>query len=184
MPLPETLRHGDLVLARVDPVDSDAILEAVLASLPELHRWQPWATLDYGPTHAKQWACTSWLGWEAGTQHDLVLRRDGDPRVLGTVGLNAIRGRQANLGYWTRSDAAGQGLATTAARLLARFAFEHVGLRRVHLHHAVGNEGSRRVAEKVGFVREGTHRQVTLLHGTPIDATFYSLLGPDEVTAP
>ncbi len=100
--------------------------------------------------------------------------------LVGT--FDGIRDGQADLGYWIRTDATGQGLGTTAARLCARFAFEHSGLRRVHRHHHVDTHGSRRVAEKTGFVREGLHRQVAMLHDTPFDAVFYSLLGPDEVT--
>lgn len=179
---PEQLTEGDVVLTRIDPTDADAVLEAVRASIVELHRWQPWAAEDYGRDEAMEHACRSWLGWREGTQFGFLVRRAGDPRVLGTVGLNGIQDGQANLGYWIRTDATGQGLGTTAARLCARFAFEHVGLRRVHLHHHVDNHGSRRVAEKTGFVREGLHRQVAMLHGAPIDAVFYSLLGPDEVT--
>ena len=179
--LPQTLVAGDLRLARVDPVEVDAILEGVRASIEALHRWQPWASLDYDRTAAMAWACRAWLGWEAGSQYTFVVRRAGDPRVLGTVGVNAIHEGQANLGYWTRTDAVGQGVATLAARRCARFAFDDAGLRRLHLHHHVDNIGSQRVAEKTGFVREGLHRQVAMLHGQPIDAVFYSLLGLHEV---
>jgi len=182
--LPSTLSAGGVVLTRVDPVQVEAILEAVQASIVDLHRWQPWAHMAYDRTDAMWWASKAWLGWQDGTQYTFVVQREGDPRMLGTVGVNMIRDGQANLGYWTRSDAVGQGLATTAAQLCARFAFEHAGLRRLHLHHHVDNHGSRRVAEKTGFVREGTHREVAMLHGEPIDAVFYSLIGPDEVVAP
>jgi RimJ/RimL family protein N-acetyltransferase len=182
--LPTTLTDGDLVLRRVDPMDADILLEAVRASITDLHRWQPWAGLDYDRTTSMTWCCRSWLGWAEGTAHDFILTQRGDERVLGTVGVNQIHDGQGNLGYWTRSDVTGRGLATGAARLAARFGFEHAGLRRIHLHHAVGNHGSRRVAEKVGFVREGTHRQVAPLHGGYVDAVFYSLLGPHEVSTP
>jgi len=182
--LPTTLTHASVELQAVDPCETPEVLRAVRASITELHRWQPWACLDYGRDDAMAWACHSWLGWQAGTTYNFVVRRRGDPGVLGTVGINQIAGKQANLGYWTRTDAAGQGLATQAARLCATFGFEHVGLRRIHLHHHVDNHGSRRVAEKVGFVREGLHRQVAMLRGEAIDAVFYSLVSPDEITAP
>ncbi len=181
---PSTLTDGDLVLSRVDPRQAEAILASVRASITELNRWQPWASLDYDLDTSMTWACQTWLAWQAGTAYDFVVRRRDDPVVLGTVGINQIAGKQANLGYWTRTDAEGQGLATRAARLCATFGFEHAGLRRIHLHHHVDNHGSRRVAEKVGFVREGLHRQVAMLRGEAIDAVFYSLVSPDEITAP
>jgi len=179
--LPTRLQHGDISLHKVDPADVDAIAEGVRSSIEALHRWQPWAIPDYDRHDAMTWACHSWLGWDAGKAYQFVVRRGDDPAILGTVGLNLIQGGQANLGYWTRTSATGQGLATTAAKLTARFGFEHAGLRRLHLHHHVDNHGSRRVAEKVGFVREGLHRQVAMLHDAPIDAVFYSLVSADEV---
>ncbi len=182
--LPSTLSAGGVVLRRVDPVQAEAILEAVQASNVDLHRWLPWAHMNDDRADAMWWASKAWLGCQDGTQYTFAVQREGDPRVLGAVGLHIIRDGQANLGYWTRSDAAGQGLATTAAQLCARFAFEHAGLRRLHLHHHVDNHGSRRVAEKTGPVREGTYREVAMLHGEPIDAVFYSLVGPDEVVTP
>jgi RimJ/RimL family protein N-acetyltransferase len=181
--LPTRLTDGDLVLTRVCPTACDAVLEAVRASIDGLHRWQPWCPRDYDRDDAMAWACRSWLGWLDGTDHGFLIRHTDDGRVWGSVGLNQIAGGQANLGYWVRTDVTGRGVCTRAARLVARFGFDHVGLRRIHLHHHVDNHGSRRVAEKVGFVREGLHRQVAMLHGEPVDAVFYSLLGSHEVTA-
>lgn len=96
--------------------------------------------------------------------------------VVGVGQFNSVRS-DGNVGFWTRTDATGRGVATAAARAVARFAFEHVGLRRLHLWHAVGHEGSRRVAEKVGFGL----RAYTVLHGAPVDAVMYSLISPDEI---
>ena len=179
--IPRERRVGELVLRRVHPTRADAVLEAVRASIDALHRWQPWAPRDYGRDHATTWAARSWLGWEDGTIYGFTIHPADSDLVLGSVGLNGITDGQANLGYWVRTDHTGRGIATAVAREVARFAFEEVGLRRVHLHHHVGNHGSRRVAEKVGFVREGVHRQVAVLHGEAIDAVFYSLLGAHEV---
>jgi RimJ/RimL family protein N-acetyltransferase len=61
----------------------------------------------------------------------------------------------ANVGYWVRTSRTGQGIATAAVRLVARFGFEDLGLRRLELLIAVHNVASRRVAEKVGATLEG-----------------------------
>ena len=49
----------------------------------------------------------------------------------------------------------GQGIATAAVRLIARFGFEDLGLQRLELLVAADNLASRRVAEKVGARFEG-----------------------------
>jgi RimJ/RimL family protein N-acetyltransferase len=64
-------------------------------------------------------------------------------------------------------------------RLVTRWAFEELGAGRVQLITAPDNVGSRRVAEKVGFRREGLLRSLVLIKGTRRDAVMYSLL-PDD----
>jgi ribosomal-protein-serine acetyltransferase len=87
--------------------------------------------------------------------------------------------RYANLFYWVRSSRLRQGVASAAVRLLARYAFETVGLQRVEIVVAVGNAASARVAEKVGAVREGILRNRIFLHGSSYDAFSYSLIPGD-----
>ena len=84
-----------------------------------------------------------------------------------------------NLGYWVRSTAAGRGVATQAARLMARFAFEQVGLHRVEILAAIPNIASQRVAEKAGAVREGVLRNRLLIRGVSYDAILFSLIPED-----
>jgi len=84
-----------------------------------------------------------------------------------------------NLGYWVRTTAAGRGIATQAARLMARFAFEQVGLHRVEIVAAIPNIASQRVAEKTGAVREGVLRNRLLIRGVSQDAMLFSLIPSD-----
>jgi ribosomal-protein-serine acetyltransferase len=75
---------------------------------------------------------------------------------VGLVGLDRISASgTANVGYWVRTGHTGQGIATAAVRLVARFGFEDLGLLRLELLIAVDNPASRRVAEKVGATFEG-----------------------------
>jgi RimJ/RimL family protein N-acetyltransferase len=65
---------------------------------------------------------------------------------------------------------------TEAARLVCRFGFEMLGLRRIEWWARVGNEPSRRVAEKLGFTMEGTCRARLLHRGERVDAWVGGLL--------
>ncbi|HMG86098.1 MAG TPA: GNAT family protein, partial [Terracidiphilus sp.] len=73
--------------------------------------------------------------------------------------------RQCDTGYWVRKNAHGRGLATEATNALLRYAFEVLGMRRVGLTHASGNEASRRIALNLGFIQEGVQRSASLLPG-------------------
>jgi RimJ/RimL family protein N-acetyltransferase len=74
--------------------------------------------------------------------------------VIGDCGLELMDlagERVAELGYDLRSDYWSQGFATEAARAVRDHAFGSLGLPRLVSLIRVGNEASRRVAEKVGM---------------------------------
>lgn len=65
------------------------------------------------------------------------------------------------------------------ADLMARFAFEQIGLHRVEILAAIPNVASQRVAEKTGAVREGVLRNRLLIGGVSQDAVLFSLIPRD-----
>lgn len=162
-------------MRRVDLLDVDRITEAVQASLTEVGAWMAWAHPGYDRRGCATWLCAVWTAWDKGTAWEFVIE-DGDD-LLGLVGLNGVDGeRCANLGYWVRTDRTGRGVCTAAAGAVVRFAFEDAGLRRLRLFHAAGNAASARVAEKLGFRREGLERGRMMLHDVAHDAVTYGLL--------
>lgn len=70
----------------------------------------------------------------------------------------------------------GRGLGTEATRLIVGYAFEQIGLHRIQLDVYSHNHRARRVYEKVGFVEEGTRRQVQLRDGVWLDEVVMSIL--------
>jgi RimJ/RimL family protein N-acetyltransferase len=71
---------------------------------------------------------------------------------LGETGLYEIdwHAGVAEVGYWLRESARGQGYATEAAQTLLRYAAS-LGLRTFEAHIALDNVASRRIAERLGF---------------------------------
>ena len=61
----------------------------------------------------------------------------------------------------------------------ARFAFEHLGLIRVEIVIAVGNQASLRVAEKLGAHDEGILLNRIVVGKSIYDAHMYSLIPSD-----
>ena len=70
------------------------------------------------------------------------------------------RDDECELGYWLARPFWGQGLVPEAARALLRRCFVDLGMRRVWCGYYDGNEKSRRVQEKVGFVYQWTTENV------------------------
>jgi len=159
--------------------DAEALVESVCSSLPELSRWLPWPHPRYGRSDALRFIRDSQTAWEEGRAHDFALRSHTDGVThLGNISVwpTSRREQAGEVGYWVRSDHTGQGIATEAAARVLQVAFEEIGLHRVVLRVAVGNRASERVAEKLGFVREGLLRKEVLVAGTWLDHSLWSLL--------
>jgi RimJ/RimL family protein N-acetyltransferase len=74
----------------------------------------------------------------------------------------------------------GHGAATRAVRLLARWAFDDLGIARLELTCGPDNTASQRVAERCGFTREGVLRSHMPFKGGRRDTVMFSLL-PGEL---
>jgi RimJ/RimL family protein N-acetyltransferase len=81
--------------------------------------------------------------------------------------------------YWTRTSFTCKGVATSAACLVARIAFEDLNLIRLSIPMQVDNLASRRVAEKLGAVFEGVLRSQHLTPSGPVDRAMYGLLSDE-----
>ena len=62
------------------------------------------------------------------------------------------------IGYFLKRSAWGKGYATEASKTVIRFAFEESPLTEVVANFEAGNDASKKVLEKVGFVYRGTMR--------------------------
>jgi len=101
--------------------------------------------------------------------------------VVGSIGMRVEESKTGHIGYWCASDARGHGIATRALRQLCRYAQGELELERLELIADPANLPSQRVAEKVGFRREGVLR-AHLRHpdGHRRDSVMFSLL-PGEL---
>ena len=170
------LSDGRLRLRLPVANDEQAVFEA--CQDPEIQRWVP-IPAPYRREHAHEWIAESENGWSEGRHGALAIADASDDRFLGAIGLGPIGERRASIGYWVVPAKRGRGIATDAVRLLGRWALLQLSVRRLELYHFVGNEVSGRVAEKVGFQREGVLRAYVVLRGEPRDCVMYSLLASD-----
>lgn len=177
--LPERVPTRRFMLRRFNRRDVDAMTAAVRASLPELQLWLPWAHPGYDRDDAAAYVRDSVASWREGRAYDFAIRPHDDPELhLGNVSIWHVSrlGRSAEIGYWVRSDRTSQGVGTEVTAALVQAGFERMGLHKVILRIAVGNESSERIADKLGFTREGVLREELMIRGAWVDHTIYSLL--------
>jgi len=167
-----------LVLRPLRRRDAGSLEEAVATSLAELQPWLPWA-VDYARSDAHRFIRESLNAWSEGRAFDFSIRYPDQPeRHLGNVSIWWVSrpNRVGEIGYWIRSDETGRGIATEAAARTLRVGFDELGMHKIQLRIAVGNVASERVAEKLGFVREGILRDEVRVGNRWLDHSSWSLL--------
>lgn len=161
--------------------DAQALYEATRESIASVSPWLPWLQDGYGLTDSAQWIADCQSARERGDAYAFGVF-DSQGRVLGDLALNRIDPKRgsANLGYWVRESAQGQGVATRAARAIAAFGFHVLGLVRIEIVIAVDNLASRRTAERLGAHFDGISPNRIMHRGKPAPAAVYSLLPPEH----
>ena len=101
--------------------------------------------------------------------------------LCGSVRLKNIDqdDRNAEIGYFLGSQFEGRGIMTSAVHAVLTYCFSSLNLNRIALRCAAGNAPSIRLAERLGFVREGVLRKEQCLNGVFVDHYVYGLLRAD-----
>jgi RimJ/RimL family protein N-acetyltransferase len=165
--------EDEAILLRLLEEDDAPAVAAAVGDDPDLDRWTS-IPFPYSEELAREF-----ISKTEETTFGIVDRSTGE--LLGGIGTRVAGSAVIEVGYWVKAEARGRGVATRALALIARFAFDELGAARVQLTAEPDNLGSQRVAEKVGFVREGTLRSRLLVKGRRRDAVMFSLLPGDMV---
>jgi ribosomal-protein-serine acetyltransferase len=161
-------------------------LAAVLESRTSLQRWMPWCHAAYGMEDVERWYEQADGMWRQRTAFPMLIVDADDRRLLGGVGLQDLQlygKREGEIGYWVRESARGRGVASTALRAMAAFAFNEIQLVRCGIRVRLQNTSSRRVAERAGASFEGVVRSGMVVENVAFDVALYSLL-PAELARP
>jgi RimJ/RimL family protein N-acetyltransferase len=135
--------------------DDALALVAALDGDPEISRWISIIPQPYRVADAEAFVLATVRGWDKGVNAAFaIVDRQDDP--VGAVDLHLLQDVAPSIGYWIARAARGRGLATAAAREVAEFGLNVVGLDRVILFAQPSNVASRAVAVRAGFEEAGT----------------------------
>jgi ribosomal-protein-alanine N-acetyltransferase len=175
--------HGPtLTLRYATPEDAPALFE--LGSDREVTRffsWGPYVRIEEPVAYIVGLADRR----ERGEQLDLLIvhREDGPIGVVGLVELSQ-RDRRAVIGTWLGRRWWGSGANREVKALIARLAFEQLGVERLGAYADVENGRSQAALERLGFRREGLlrrwHRHGDVAH----DVYVYGLLREEWAASP
>jgi len=167
------LRDESIVLRPWSEDDAPAVYRACQDR--EIQHWMPIIPRPYTLDDARAFV----TGAGGPDRNQLAIVEQG--MVIGSIALRVDDSNTGRIGYWCVSQARGRGITTRALRRLCRHALDELGLDRLELITDSDNVASQRVAEKVGFRREGVLRS-HLPHpdGRRRDSVMFSLL-PGEL---
>lgn len=131
---------------------------SAIAADPGVALWTPLPADT--PAHAERWIAGRTAAWERGDAGSFALLDHAAGHLLGGVTVRWVDRFDGlgMIGYWLAPAARGRGLATRAVDTVTRWAFAEADARRIELAHATGNSASCRVADRTGYLLEGTLR--------------------------
>lgn len=161
---PNSFESERLVIRAPEIGDALDAWNAIKNSLPALKKWMPWAQHEpilHETEESLREAVADFV-----TRKDLrlhiFLKETGE--FIGSSGLHRIDWKipKFEIGYWLDTTYEGNGYMTEAVERITKFAFEHLGARRVEIRCDEENEKSRKIAERLAFNLEGTLKQDSL----------------------
>ena len=103
--------------------------------------------------------------YKAGRELTWLMELKETGRVIGEIVLYDFKlKKQADIGYRISKRYWGQGFATEAGEAIVSFAFTDLELDRLQIRCFTDNPGSVRIAEKLGFQKEGLIRKGVIIN--------------------
>lgn len=168
----------------------------VMVRPPREEDWSAWAQLrganrDYLKPYEPRWAencltrdffarrlrrqANDWLGDRA--YSFLIFSREDDA-LIGGINLNHVcRGaaQHAQMGYWLAEEHQGLGYMSEAARLVIKYAFQTLKLKRINASCLPDNERSVGLLQRLGFEEEGFAKAYLQIDGQWQDHRLFGL---------
>ncbi|MBF4633558.1 GNAT family N-acetyltransferase [Agreia pratensis] len=168
--LPVDLGGGaSLVLRDLDTVDE--MLALTERNLGRLRKWEHWAHAEQ--TREALAAYTTWLVSQYSLGYAVPAAIRLDDQLVGVVTARTDSySLVTELGFWIDGAFEGRGLVGRASAALVH-RLQNAGAPRIEIKTSVQNDRSRRVAERLGFVHEGTLRSALQVGDTRHDLAVY-----------
>lgn len=110
---------------------------------------------------------------------DVVFEEDGNIVAMGGLtGIDATN--KAELYIFVNPLQKSKGIGTKATKLLCKYGFENLGLKKIYLVTNESNVSAQKVYEKVGFKLEGKLRKETIVNNIIEDRFYYGIF-PNEL---
>ena len=171
---------GDRVLLR-EFVDTDEKVVHSYGYDPEVTRFMDWGPNSIEDTRTFLREAAGQAGRSSREGFDLAIVDIRSQAVIGSAALSVtnVEHRRGEIGYVLHPDFWSKGFATEAARLLLKFGFEQLHLRRICATCHPENHASSKVLQKAGLLFEGRMRSHLFTRGAWRDSLLYAAISDD-----
>jgi RimJ/RimL family protein N-acetyltransferase len=140
--------------------DGKAVHEAIIASLPELKPWLPFAHIDQSADDVEANIRNAHVKFLKREDLRLLVFLKGTGELVGSTGLHRMdwEVRKFEIGYWQDTRHSGKGYMIEAVKGIEEFAVKELKARRLEIRCDTRNTRSMNIPERLGFTLEGTLR--------------------------
>lgn len=146
------------------PGDVEQLYQARTDSQDQLKEFMPWAHFDFSQETILL-NLTHWRGLYLAGQDFFLgmwsIAADGTESLVVCGGMHTrgnLSPHSREIGYWVPTPQTGNGYAKIFTQICIAFGFHWLKLDRIELFSSPQNQKSRHIAESLGFVYEGCHR--------------------------
>ncbi|WP_456279319.1 GNAT family N-acetyltransferase [Bacillus sp. AK128] len=159
--------------------DAERLFELIDRSREHLRRWLGWLDGTTSVEDTRNFIKSTRSGYSEHRSLTTVILYKGE--IVGTTSFNQIdwNTKIAYVGYWLDQEYQGSGIMTKAVEAMINYAFYELNLNRVDIRVAEGNNKSRALPERLGFVQEGKIRDAEFLYDHYVDHIVYGMLASE-----
>ena len=177
----KTIKVSDhILLKQVELSDAEDIFQTINSQRAYLGKWLPFVAVSLAIENTV-FFIDKMLN---DTQDNYIFVIHYDGIFAGLIGFKANdkQNKRTEIGYWLSETYQKKGIVTQSVKSMCQFAFDELRMNRIQIRCAVGNEPSKKIPQKLGFVFEGIERDGELLTGGVFtDLEVYSKLKKDKL---
>jgi RimJ/RimL family protein N-acetyltransferase len=160
--------------------DADQLLDLVTMNRTRISNYLPkTAKAIYDKRSAKVYIREKLRNAKELREFCFLIEDQAEKKLCGAVFLKNFEWSvpKCELGYFIDKNEEGKGITTGALKEIITYCFENLKLNKLFLRTAIDNIGSKKVAEKNGFIEEGILRKDFMTErGELIDVVYYGLI--------
>lgn len=169
---------NNIRLKEIGLEDVSDIFNTIASERCYLDEWLPFVEFTQEPSYTRSFV-ENYLNSD---RLDVTFSISYQNHFAGIIGLKDtdLDNKKTEIGFWLSESFQHKGIITLSCKALISYIFDVMHLNRIQLKAATGNFKSQRVAERLGFVRDGIERDGELHNLGFVDLVVFSLLNSDR----